>query len=1155
MSNEHKAGSVSERRYPFSLHRYVFRSIRFDLPMQLAVTMGVVIASAVLTGALLVGDSMRGSLRDLTLDRLGPVDYVMTGDNFVREEIPQKIQNDPQKRFDAAGVILLPAGTKYDDQTAGITLLGSSDEFWNLFSPDGERPSRWNRDEIVINRELAEVLRIKEMGNGEDNVVSLWVSKPELIPADSSLGRREETLFRKRLTVRDVLPNKGLGRFSLLADQKPQPLAIVPLHWLQERSQLDMPGKINTIVLARGQRTENRGQKINDSSILYPLSSILSLSDMGITVDRKDNVVHIKSAKMMFTKAQADAIAEKLPDAKPVLVYLAESIKFGEHETPYSLVAGIDELDLGDSTVKIADDEIVLNDWTADDLGVKVGDSIDLTYFEPESLYGRTKTQTQSFKVSKIVPMRGTANDPDLVPEIQGVSDEKSLADWNPPFPFDAKRIRKRDEDYWDAHKTTPKAFVSLETARRFWASRFGETTTFLVDDRGQRTEDGKDSGGELSSQPVISNLEFEISNLSSVLCPLSSLFGLSFIPVKELGLKASAGTTPFNVLFLSFSFFIIASALMLLALLFRLSIERKATQLGVLLALGLTRRQIFRICALEGGLLAFFGSLFGVPLGIAYAELMLYGLHHWWLDAITVPFLTLHITASSLLIGFFSTFLLAILVVFWTVRSLKKFSVLQLIRGDIEERVKAYGRKYVDRIAYGILVILFIFMIFLSPYALKDQMIRAVGLFGVGVFVLLFCLLFIYDRFAGENAILKTLDSLASSNAARSPLRSMLCIGLLASTSFLVLAVGAFHMDGNDRSGTGGYSLVAETRLPVYFDMNTESGRDKLSMPPDDAKFLDEHGIKVIPFRVRSGDNAGCLNLYQPMMPRILGVGNVFDERLADKPGESIFGTIDWPKLDEKVEYDAKGIPTVPIILDSNTAMYSLHLYKGVGEIYEMDDGRGSVIRCKIVALLSNSILQGDIIMGEKNLLELFPEVSGYRYFLVDISGARRSLLGQKDDTDRILMDTLGDYGLTIERTTDRLNRLFAIQNTYLSTFRSLGGFGLILGTFGLGIVQLRNVLQRRKELALLRAIGFGKMRIVRLVVSESLILLLLGLGVGLLAAFFALIPQATGSPLTLLRQAIPVGFGMFTIGLLSNIAAVWTVIHSPIAGTLANE
>ena len=57
------------------------------------------------------------------------------------------------------------------------------------------------------------------------------------------------------------------------------------------------------------------------------------------------------------------------------------------------------------------------------------------------------------------------------------------------------------------------------------------------------------------------------------------------FQPVKRRGLDAAGGSTPFDVLFLMFSFFIIGSALMLVLLLFRLGIDQRAAEIGILLA------------------------------------------------------------------------------------------------------------------------------------------------------------------------------------------------------------------------------------------------------------------------------------------------------------------------------------------------------------------------------------------------------------------------------------------------------------------------------------------------------------------------------------------------------------------------------------------
>ena len=97
---------------------------------------------------------------------------------------------------------------------------------------------------------------------------------------------------------------------------------------------------------------------------------------------------------------------------------------------------------------------------------------------------------------------------------------------------------------------------------------------------------------------------------------------------------------------------------------------------------------------------------------------------------------------------------------------------------------------------------------------------------------------------------------------------------------------------------------------------------------------------------------------------------------------------------------------------------------------------------------------------------------------------------------------------GLELTTAADRLNAFNAVQNTYLDTFQVLGGLGLLLGSAGLGVVVLRNVLERRGELALLAAVGFTPRALRRLVVAEHALLQTLGLMIGVAAAVLALLP-----------------------------------------------
>ena len=113
--------------------------------------------------------------------------------------------------------------------------------------------------------------------------------------------------------------------------------------------------------------------------------------------------------------------------------------------------------------------------------------------------------------------------------------------------------------------------------------------------------------------------------------------------------------------------------------------------------------------------------------------------------------------------------------------------------------------------------------------------------------------------------------------------------------------------------------------------------------------------------------------------------------------------------------------------------------------------------------------MLQGELLMSEANFLKLFPEQEGYRFLLVDAPADRADAVSPPSKTGcRISAPTPWPPA-------ERLAEFHRVENTYLSTFQTLGGLGLLLGTIGLAAVLLRNVLERRRELALLGAVGYG--------------------------------------------------------------------------------
>jgi len=1208
--------------------RLVFASLVYHRRTNLAVALAVAAAVAVLTGALMVGDSTRGSLRGLALARLGRIDEVLLVDRFFRAALADELAGQPgfDRDFtEAVPAIFLRATLSHTGadgsrrRVGRVSVIGCDERFGRLGAggPEAMPAGR----QIVLVRPLAE-----QLGVGPGDWVVLYVASPEGIPADTPLGRKDATPRSARLRVAAVIPPEGLGRFSLANAQESPRNAFVPLATLAEL--LEQPGRANAILVAgRDAQTppsEDAHRRLD--GLLHP-----RLEDYGLQVERTESgYVNITSDRLLLgpeTEAALDralrrggrsgeASAGGTPRIQPALVYLANTIACGPREIPYSTIAAIDfqkEPPLGpleiekepplpspigrgaggegrageshrvrarthqaDETTDVDEvdengtadentdrkgtvpfslrenrdspqgahenrdspqDEIILNAWAAERLGAAVGDVVQVSYFEPESAHGAVVERSATFRLAGVTPLSGAAADAALVPRVPGVTDELTMADWDPPFPFDARRIGPEDEEYWERHRATPKAFVSLATGRRLWASRFGQTTSLRVAPR------------DAADTEAILSLELPPGEL-----------GFVFQPVKRQALAAASGATPFGVLFLAFSFFLIASAVMLVAILFRLGVETRAGQIGLLAALGLTRRRIARLLLAEGLLVATAGSLAGALLGIGYAAGMLLGLRTWWLPAVGTPFLRLHVDPVSLTVGPIAGVVAAGVVIAWTLWRLAPASPRRLLAGQLSDGLagalsggarRSRAGRLISAMVIGVLVVAGVATLWIANRS--DQYAQG-AFFAAGAMALGALLVgvrqWLVRRASGRMVAAGrgNLLRLALGNAARHPGRSSLSVGLVATACFLITATSAFYVDPAGRqprreSGDGGFALVAESDQPIYQSLDSPEGRRALGFSDEDEALL--ASCRVYALRVRSGDDASCLNLYQARRPRVLGVPEGLVARggfawaAAAEPAEP------WKALDQG---GADG--AVPVVLDKNTANYALHLWGGLGESYTLPNAPDRDVPMTVVGLLDGFLLQGDLLISEKEFLAHFPDTSGYRLFLIEAPPAKTRAVAAA------LGRTLGDFGLAVETSGGRLAAFLAVQNTYLGTFRSLGGLGLLLGTFGLAAVQMRNVLERRRELALLGAVGLRARWIGGLVLAENAFLLVAGLGCGAAAALVALVPHLARGAASLPWVSLAATLGaVLLVGLAASLAAVRTAVGALPASALREE
>jgi len=381
--------------------------------------------------------------------------------------------------------------------------------------------------------------------------------------------------------------------------------------------------------------------------------------------------------------------------------------------------------------------------------------------------------------------------------------------------------------------------------------------------------------------------------------------------------------------------------------------------------------------------------------------------------------------------------------------------------------------------------------------------------------------------------------------NVADRPGRSVLAIGVIASATFILIAVDAFRHEGppaaDRHSGVGGYPLLVDLLLPIVNDPNSREGREAIGLRSDDQ-------IAIEPFRVLPGDDASCLNLYEPRNPRVLGASRRFIEsgRFAF---QSAMASSDAERANPwlLLERDL-GPDTVPVVADANSMTYVLHRRLGEDVVIARGD---RPVRLRIVAALADSIFQGELLMSDASFARLFPEQEGYRFLLVDAPADRVTQLSTA------IEDGAGDLGADAVETAARLAEFHTVENTYLSTFQTLGGLGLLVGTIGLAAVVLRNVLERRRELALLGAVGYRRGHVFTIVVAENLLLLAWGLAIGIVCALIAIVPAMAerGGRLPVTGSGAWLLVAVFVAGLVSSVVATRAALRTPLLDALRSE
>lgn len=1028
---------------------YILQSFVYFRRQHIASLLGVALSTAILTGALIIGDSVGFSLKQITIERLGKTQSVITaGERIFTQQLAARI--DSTYNINTSALLRANGMAIVDGGETRVNQL----QVWGIdrqFASFSQSPESYvvSENEVLINENLASLLQLKA---GDEFL--LRVSKISAFPANTPFVSVEENTVSLRVKLKAVLSAAQTGNLNLQNIQSAPRNVFIDIHWLNAKMGLN--GKANVILLDQ--------EPFADTSEL--IRQCWSMEDVNLKMRSNAALAYTEviSDRVFIDDNTEQLVQNRFEHTEPVFSYFVNSFQTSKSETPYSFVSTL--------TSGIAGNEIIVNEWLARDLNLKSGDTIRVKYFEVGALRKLTQRDTM-FVVKQIVPLQGTWADVNRMPDIPGLSDAGHCRDWEAGVPVDLDKIRPLDEAYWNEFKGTPKAFVSIETARKLWGNQFGKTTAIRFSFQNEN-----DLAVALMAQ----------------LSPEKAGFQLQ--PIKSEGLSAASQGVDFGELFIGLSFFVLVAAVLLTVLLFRLSLNFRKNEIGTLAALGFSHQQIRKFFMGESFVIVLLGILLGIPFSILYNKLILLAVNTIWVDIVRTSIVYVHIRWQSLLIGAFAVFILSAGSVFFILRSFLKKEIKQL---HSQVSGKPAQRSFLGLTIGGSLVLASLALIIYSGTGADSVNQTLFYLAGFGMLpglILLLQSLFQYLVVAGVKGRFST-KQLLFKRLGDHRKHHLLIISFLSIGIFLVISTGMNRKDLTSQSdqpssGTGGYAVFVETSIPFPEDLNHADVAEKNGFTLADS-------ISFVQFRAQSGDDASCLNLNRISRPRLIGFDpEVFQQRRAfsfvAQIGHYQTDSL-WSALNEPT---AEGY--IPAIADQTVIKWGLG--KNVGDTLVYYSEKGEKLKLQLIGGLANSVFQGNVLISEKYFSENYPSVSGSSVFLADSPAPLSEL------TD-LLKNNLRQFGPEITSGTERLLRFYQIENTYLNIFLMLGALGLLVGTFGLAILIYRLLADTMVEMAVLLALGFRKKQVFSLFFAEYAIVVGLAVLAGIIPALVSGLPS----------------------------------------------
>lgn len=1077
----------------------VIRSLVFYRKQSFYQALIILILAAVFTGSLLTGYSVRESLRKSAVKKLGNTGYLISsGLRYFDAAVAGKLRNVMGSECAA---ILEAEGTVQKFDTGNIKInvkiYGIEHDFFRFHEITGKYIGY---GEAAVNLNLASALGLKQ----GDEIILNHRSISDL-PAGSPFAPSLGEIASYVLRIKYVLKDDEGGNFSIGISQT------TPANIFVNLTDISKTGRANRILL------DYRGPT-NESEILSKLTVVLKPSDIGLKIRKNEitGTIEILSSRIFLSQNIIEEVRRIFPSSAPVITYLINSSVKDGRLNPYTFVSGVEkslypEIPQGDS--------VVINRWLAEDIGAEKGDVITMKWFKPDQINDLAEEERQ-FVVSEVTEIAGKWADSDLMPDFPGITGQVSCTRWDAGVKLNTELIRKKDEDYWNTYKGTPKIFIDYEKGKQLWGNNFGNATAIRIP-------------GGLSPENVLNALTGSIDPVKA---------GFRALDLRHDMIKAASQSVEFGSLFLGLGFFILVSCLILLALSVTSALDRRMEEIFSLFATGFRNRVIIKILFTESIIISFVGSMAGALTGLLLNNLIIKALNTIWQGAVQTNTLSAYSDIIPVSGGFLVTIVISSLVQYLRGR---QFLSRMTVKESRQPHLPKDYSKLLKTAAFVFIATGFMLSVS-GLFVIEIKSIATAYISGTLLFAGLILLFRYFLNYKPGNSKKISTEIVSWRYYGMHPSRAVLPVLLIASGLFAVIATGVNRLELNERStsaagGTGGFLIWAETTIPVKENLNSAEGRKKHGLNYGNAT-----SMSFLQARRLQGDDASCLNLNHITTPPLLGLDI---EPLKEKTAFSFTSLLPGIEKDNPwlMLEKSPGNNTIYGFADQTVLQWGLKKRLGDTLIYTAESGEK--LNIIIAGGLKSSVFQGYVLTGSNLFSRNFPSATGYQVFLVS---------GNPDHaTDYLnhLKARFENFGIRVIPAKEKLLSFFEVTNTYLSVFMVLGALGMVLGVFGLGLVLRQNYSFRKKEFALMLASGFTERRIRMMVMSEQAVILVYGVITGFTGAIAATLPSAGNIESIPWLSVFLILAAILLSGVISLILSLRSIRKEPLLASLRKE